>query len=328
MGLVGAGGVAQTLIAPRGIAYAGGEAWSARSAGPEIAPGSAVRVVAVDGLELIVEPGDTANGEHGRGRDARMTGTAEELIHHHGTPLAIAGQAVRSGPSAVAVVGDGQAGLVRWFLDGVTQRLEERGYPVHRPNGRDAMHLDPEVRVILNAVGADDPTSFRRRSKDIFVVGLAELRAAPGRHAAGRLLAAGALALERVHPHGPRPRMAPMRTSSPWSRASTASSTMATTTPSSSAVVERLIPLAESRLVIENSFVPDLPPRAVAGRRAHRGDPSRRACGWASSTCCRRRGPSTSCSPPTSCGTSSACSGSAASRTGTPAPGMTAIASG
>jgi len=58
MGLVGAGGVAQTLIAPRGIAYAGGEAWSARSAGPEIAPGSPVRVVAVDGLELIVEPGD------------------------------------------------------------------------------------------------------------------------------------------------------------------------------------------------------------------------------------------------------------------------------
>ena len=36
MGLVGAGGVAQTLIAPRGIAYAGGEAWSARSAGPEV----------------------------------------------------------------------------------------------------------------------------------------------------------------------------------------------------------------------------------------------------------------------------------------------------
>ena len=62
MGLVGAGGVAQTLIAPRGIAYAGGEAWSARSAGPEIAPGSAVRIVGVDGLELIVEPGETAQG--------------------------------------------------------------------------------------------------------------------------------------------------------------------------------------------------------------------------------------------------------------------------
>jgi membrane-bound serine protease (ClpP class) len=54
--LVGAGGVAQTLIAPRGIAYANGEAWSARSSGPEIAAGSPLRVVGVEGLELIVEP--------------------------------------------------------------------------------------------------------------------------------------------------------------------------------------------------------------------------------------------------------------------------------
>jgi membrane-bound serine protease (ClpP class) len=61
MSLVGAGGVAQTLIAPTGIAYAGGEAWSARSRGEDIPPGAAVRVVGVDGLELIVEPG--AGGE-------------------------------------------------------------------------------------------------------------------------------------------------------------------------------------------------------------------------------------------------------------------------
>jgi len=54
--LMGAGGVAQTLIAPTGIAFAGGEAWSARSRGPEIAPGTPVRVVGVEGLELIVEP--------------------------------------------------------------------------------------------------------------------------------------------------------------------------------------------------------------------------------------------------------------------------------
>ena len=60
LALVGAGGVAQTLIAPKGIAYAGGEAWSARSSGPEIAPGSPVKVVGVDGLELIVEPGGEA----------------------------------------------------------------------------------------------------------------------------------------------------------------------------------------------------------------------------------------------------------------------------
>jgi membrane-bound serine protease (ClpP class) len=54
--LMGAGGVAQTLIAPTGIAFAMGEAWSARSSGPEISPGTPVRVVDVKGLELIVEP--------------------------------------------------------------------------------------------------------------------------------------------------------------------------------------------------------------------------------------------------------------------------------
>ncbi len=54
--LVGALGTAQTLIAPRGIAYAGGESWSARSRAAEIPEGSPVRIVEVDGLELIVEP--------------------------------------------------------------------------------------------------------------------------------------------------------------------------------------------------------------------------------------------------------------------------------
>ena len=61
MALVGAGGVAQTMIAPTGIAYAGGEAWSARTSGQRIPPGAPVRVVAVDGLELIVEPGTEAD---------------------------------------------------------------------------------------------------------------------------------------------------------------------------------------------------------------------------------------------------------------------------
>jgi membrane-bound serine protease (ClpP class) len=54
--LVGAAGTAQTLIAPTGIAYAGGESWSARSRESEISPGTPVRVVGVQGLELIVEP--------------------------------------------------------------------------------------------------------------------------------------------------------------------------------------------------------------------------------------------------------------------------------
>ncbi len=61
-GLVGASGTAQTLIAPTGIAYAGGEAWSARSRVGEIGAGDSLRVVGVDGLELIVEPETAGQG--------------------------------------------------------------------------------------------------------------------------------------------------------------------------------------------------------------------------------------------------------------------------
>lgn len=57
--LVGAGGMAQTLLAPTGIAYAGGEAWSARSRSGEITAGTPIRVIEVKGLELIVEPTTT-----------------------------------------------------------------------------------------------------------------------------------------------------------------------------------------------------------------------------------------------------------------------------
>ena len=60
--LVGASATAQTLIAPTGIAYAGGESWSARSRDAEIGPGTPLRVVGVDGLELIVEPAPAGDG--------------------------------------------------------------------------------------------------------------------------------------------------------------------------------------------------------------------------------------------------------------------------
>jgi len=65
--LVGAGGTAQTLLAPTGIAYAGGEAWSARSRSGEIHPGAPIRVVGVEGLELIVEPTTKGGTESERG---------------------------------------------------------------------------------------------------------------------------------------------------------------------------------------------------------------------------------------------------------------------
>lgn len=60
--LVGGLATAQTLIAPTGVAYASGESWSARSRGPAINPGTPLRVVGVDGLELIVEPEPAGDG--------------------------------------------------------------------------------------------------------------------------------------------------------------------------------------------------------------------------------------------------------------------------
>ena len=65
--MVGAAGTAQTLIAPTGIAYAGGESWSARSRSSEIGPGTPLRVVGVEGLELIVEPAPAGGGEAAEG---------------------------------------------------------------------------------------------------------------------------------------------------------------------------------------------------------------------------------------------------------------------
>jgi ribulose-5-phosphate 4-epimerase/fuculose-1-phosphate aldolase len=182
----------------------------------------------------------------------------EPITHHHDAPLAVVGSSPRSEPSGVAVVGDATTGMVAWFLDGVTQRLEARGHPVYRPHGRDAVALGPDVRVILNAVPADAPRSFRRRSKDIFVVGLAELDDRPD-----DMLQAGYSLLVRSLSN----------VFIPMVRDASGTEAHFITMEQGfhrfdhdgddgaffDAVVERLVPLAESRLVIENEFVPDLP---------------------------------------------------------------------
>ena len=66
--LLGAGGVAQTVMSPTGIAYSQGETWSARSRGGLITPGTPITVVGVEGLELIVEP--AASAERTTAREA------------------------------------------------------------------------------------------------------------------------------------------------------------------------------------------------------------------------------------------------------------------
>jgi ribulose-5-phosphate 4-epimerase/fuculose-1-phosphate aldolase len=185
-----------------------------------------------------------------------MRETAPPLVQEP-SGLTVVGTAARTQPSGVALVGEG-GGLVDWFLDGVTQRLEAGGHPVHRLANRDAIDLHSEVRVILNAVRADAPTSYRRRSKDIFVVGLAELPQRPD-----DMLQAGYTLLVRSLSN----------VFIPMVRDGQGTDAHFITMEQGfhrfehigddgaffDAVVERLIPLAESRLVIENEFVPDLP---------------------------------------------------------------------
>lgn len=61
--IIGARGTVARRLAPGGWIRVGGELWRATApAGAVLEPGSEVRVVDVDGLELRVEPLDRANG--------------------------------------------------------------------------------------------------------------------------------------------------------------------------------------------------------------------------------------------------------------------------
>jgi ribulose-5-phosphate 4-epimerase/fuculose-1-phosphate aldolase len=164
-------------------------------------------------------------------------------------------KAVEAG--GIAVV-DGSRGLLtRWFLDGLSSALAKRGHPVQRERQRD-VRVDPGVRVVINAVEAEHPVSFRRRSKEIFVVGVAEVPARPD-----EMLAAGYSLLVRTLSNvfipiargesGPDAYFITMEQG--FHRISHDHDDAAFF----EAVVERILPLAESRLVIDNEFIPDLP---------------------------------------------------------------------
>lgn len=178
-----------------------------------------------------------------------MSQPAEELEQPH--------VRLRSTPSGVAIVGRGTP-TVDWFLAGVAACLEARGYPVNLLGDRDASELPDDVRVVLNAVPAEAPQSFRRRSKDIFVVGVAELPEQPD-----DLLQAGYSLLVRslsnvfipIVRDGDRPDARFITMEQGFHAFEHAGDDDAFF----GQVVERLVPLAESRLVIENEFTPDLP---------------------------------------------------------------------
>jgi len=167
------------------------------------------------------------------------------------------------GGRGIAVV-DGSRGLLtRWFLDGLSAALTSRGYPVQHERGRDAS-IDPDVRVVIHAIDPEHPVSFRRRSKEIFVVGVAELSDRPD-----DMLAAGYALLVRSlsNVFVPISRDA----SGPEAYFITMEQGFHRIVHDGGAaaffddLVERILPLANSRLVIDNEFVPDLPRRLWNG---------------------------------------------------------------
>jgi hypothetical protein len=168
--------------------------------------------------------------------------------------------------NGVSLIGDARSELLDWFVDGVAARLVERGHPVQRDGNGDTIHTDPDVRVVLNAVDAHAPRSFRRRSKDIFVVGTAELRDLPE-----DALKAGYTLLVRslsnvfipVVRNGSAPEAYFITMEQGFHKISHEGDEAAFF----SEVVERLVPLIESRLVIDNEFHTDLPEALWQGDR-------------------------------------------------------------
>jgi membrane-bound serine protease (ClpP class) len=77
--LIGVAGTVREPLSPEGLVFVDGALWRASSGGPTLDRGTQVRIVAVEGLRLTVQPLDTAKpaegqgtrpdtGEHPRGR--------------------------------------------------------------------------------------------------------------------------------------------------------------------------------------------------------------------------------------------------------------------
>lgn len=157
---------------------------------------------------------------------------------------------------ALTLTGVPSGALVEWFVAGVAERLAGRGHRVER-NGS-GERIAPDVRVVLNSVDPVSPRGFRRRSQDIFVVGVAELPERPS-----DMLAAGYSLLVRSLSNVFIPIVRDAEGSEAYfitmeqgfHRFPSFDDEAVFFTD----VTERLVPLIDSRLVITNEFTPDLP---------------------------------------------------------------------
>ena len=174
---------------------------------------------------------------------------------------------------------------------------------------------------MINVVDEADPKPFRRRSRGTFVVGLYE-RESHSLPEDYPMLVRALANIVLCYVPGEGAWFTTMERGHYGDSAEQGEEALA------DAVVERLLPLARSRLVIDNEFLTDLEPELWERRRGDRGDHRARARGSATSTSCPRRSRSRTCSTSASCATSSGSTGSAASPTATSRSARTSAASG
>lgn len=160
------------------------------------------------------------------------------------------------------VVGEPREASVARFTEGLVRTLQERGHTLTRED-------DPDLRLALNLVEPRDVRPFRRRSRSVFVASVLEKALGDGTHPLleGYPLLVRSLSnlfiLLSPNGGGYRPYFI------------TPEQGFYSEPPEPAAsfferVYRRIAPLAESHLIIDNEFRPDLPPELWEGDSATR----------------------------------------------------------
>ena len=204
-----------------------------------------------------------------------------------------AARAAKLAPVRYVLAGQATSESLQAFAEAMAASLDRRGWE----RGDDVADAD----LVLNLVDPADPKPFRRRSRGTFVAALHELpepspttccRRATRCSSARSRTSSSATCRGRgrlVHDDGARPLRRRARRRRRLAEA----------------VVERLLPLATSRLVIDNEFRTDLEPELWDGDELTEEIKRGRRARSATSTSCRRRSRSRSCSTSATSGTSS-----------------------
>ena len=149
--------------------------------------------------------------------------------------------------------------LLGWFADNLRAAVRAGGYPLVEEGS--AAEAGPEGGIVLHPVDVAAPTSYRRKSRAVFVVGLGEAEEAPtdplktGYPFLLYTLANLFILVVRRGRQGPGPEAYFFT----LEQGSYAIAHEGDDDRFFAAVLDRLLPLATSRLVIDNIFDPDLP---------------------------------------------------------------------